>query len=248
MVVELAPETQFRFNQVFQAYPLTNQAIWLILTGAITRSRLDKPISEAERFDIMAIYKQTQPNNVPVDRLIKEAGVANVIGNQFLSKVCFNYEYELEGGKRLNKAIEDFNSGIGSELWSGMRGISYNAPEHWSFETWVEQDFDDMARERLIWIDTVYNRQKSEPEVVYGLLDRYDDKTRFNRIDKVFQQLVDNEFPLGRAGIGWWRYDDLQHAYAELLPLLRSNGLIKAGHDNYFVPPEKPVVILSSSD
>jgi hypothetical protein len=238
-------ERRNKIEQALQLVPLSNGDIWAAL--AIKMFEGGRPLIQ-ERFNqIVDHLKQTQSqDNQAVSELVTDAGVADLRRDRFLSKVSFNYDYQLGGEERLEEALKALARGE-------IHVVESDAPTFRTLAGWIEHDFYEAGVKTRSYIEkttgkdvTIYlpNGSPKERGIPVGFVTGAvaAGVTRLTTGDNVlslyaFLGVGSAIGVLNSTGSGWpafGAWDTNQHLQAHyernVLPHLSKEELIKAGY------------------
>jgi hypothetical protein len=153
-----ALEIQHNRKEVFEKFPLNNQAIWyavLLQTGQISEQTIDKIIGAYKE------YKHAFPaDNPPAAAHLERAGFTGLRRNRFLNKVAFNYDPNLTARERHQKALNDLQAGR-------RKSVIHNDEEYWTVEDQIEKEMGDLLSFRILDKYKWFNHKLQEEETIY---------------------------------------------------------------------------------
>lgn len=226
-------EKQRILEDIHKDWPITNDAIWVCVIGAVSLARKGKFLSQDEVKKIVDAYKETHnKGDLPVSEVVKSTGIADLDRDKLLSKACFNYDYTFGARERYDQALDKYQKG---EIeWRDR--IYSEWPEYWGINEWIKREFYHRSTYGSgdILSDRMWNSQKGDMENVYKLAGKR--QTRIGRV-------VDGVAILSVVGIpfwgildqsidtdGWQEYRDFRYAYkSRILSHLGENEIIKVG-------------------
>lgn len=105
-------ERVWAIEQATERIGLRGYDIWALLIQAVNEKNQSKLFWEGDVRKIVKIYgefKKLYPlEDVPVAEVVQGAQVADLSDDGFLTKVCFNYDYQLKGPERLREDAERY--------------------------------------------------------------------------------------------------------------------------------------------
>lgn len=240
-------ERQFELQRRLQEFPLDDQGIWLSVIAAVSSRRLDKFLRFDEAVEIVdTLTGHYQNGNVSVAEVVTKAGIVDLTGASFLTKVAFNFDYQPGASERWNAAME--------EVQQHKRPfIDASDPEFRTLEEFTKEQLSHTIRSGWFVREMeIFNQTDQKPETVYELTGNNP-----SNLKKIMGEIL--SFPLMPtwplmilAGDDFfetdgWRYVGRlrKYYYEEALPLLADDELVKPEYPGWY--NVKTVVVKKST-